>query len=109
MDTSGKDGITHVMAGLDPTGAHVYGFNVPTPEELRHDSLWRIHKQVPSTGMIGIFNRSHYEDVVVVWVDNLAMPEVVERRYGKINRFEADLASAGVSCCTSRSMSRGGA
>ena len=96
-DTSGKDGtIAHVMTGLDPTGVHVHGFKVPTPEELRHDFLWRIRKQVPSIGMIGVFNRSHYEDVVVVRVDNLAPPDVVERRYGKINRFEADLALAGV-------------
>jgi len=97
MDTSGKDGtIAHVMSGLDPTGVHVYGFKVPTPEELRHDFLWRIRKHVPPTGMVGVFNRSHYEDVLVVLVDNLAPPDVVERRYGRINRFEAELASAGV-------------
>lgn len=98
MDTSGKDGtIAHVMSGLNPSGVHVHGFKVPTTEELRHDFLWRIRKQVPGHGMVGIFNRSHYEDVLIARVDSLAPPEAIEHRYGKINRFEAELAAAGIS------------
>src|SRR5207247_704472 len=69
MDTSGKDGtIRHVMAGLSPLGVQVKAFKVPTAEELAHDFLWRIHKEIPRHGSIGIFNRSHYEDVLVVRV-----------------------------------------
>src|SRR5262249_50661062 len=72
MDTSGKDGtIRHVMSGLSPLGVQVKAFKVPTEEELGHDFLWRVHKEVPRHGFIGIFNRSHYEDVLVVRVREL--------------------------------------
>jgi PPK2 family polyphosphate:nucleotide phosphotransferase len=97
MDTSGKDGtIEHVMGGLNPQGVHVHAFKAPTPQELRHDFLWRVRRQVPGPGVIGIFNRSHYEDVLIARVDRLAPAAEIERRYGAINRFEAGLASAGV-------------
>ena len=89
MDTSGKDGtIRHVMSGVNPQGVVVTSFKVPTAEELAHDYLWRVHKAVPKRGMIGIFNRSHYEDVLVVRVHNLVPPEVWGRRYEEINAFE---------------------
>jgi len=93
MDAGGKDGtIRHVMGPLNPQGVRVTGFRVPTPEELAHDFLWRIHKEVPGKGMIGIFNRSHYEDVLVVRVHNLVPPAVWRKRYGQINAFERILA-----------------
>jgi len=89
MDTGGKDGtIRHVFEGVDPQGVKVASFKVPTPEELDHDYLWRVHKQVPARGEIVIFNRSHYEDVLVVRVHNLAPPAVWGRRYAHINDFE---------------------
>jgi PPK2 family polyphosphate:nucleotide phosphotransferase len=97
MDTSGKDGtIGHVMSGLNPQGVRVHAFKAPTPQELRHDFLWRIRRALPEPGQIGIFNRSHYEDVLIGRVDHLAPEDVIERRYARINRFEADLARAGV-------------
>jgi PPK2 family polyphosphate:nucleotide phosphotransferase len=97
MDTSGKDGtIAHVMGGLNPQGVHVHAFKEPTPEELRHDFLWRVHRQLPGPGVIGIFNRSHYEDVLIARVEGLAPPAEIERRYDAINRFEADLAGRDV-------------
>jgi PPK2 family polyphosphate:nucleotide phosphotransferase len=97
MDTSGKDGtVEHVMGGLNPQGVRVQSFKAPTPEELRHDFLWRIRRAVPEPGLIGIFNRSHYEDVLVARVDGLAAADVIERRYAQINRFEKELARAGV-------------
>jgi PPK2 family polyphosphate:nucleotide phosphotransferase len=93
MDTAGKDGtIKHVMRGVNPQGVTVTSFKVPSSEELAHDFLWRIHKAVPRRGMIGIFNRSHYEDVLVVRVHNLVPPEVWSRRYEQINAFEKHLA-----------------
>jgi PPK2 family polyphosphate:nucleotide phosphotransferase len=93
MDTSGKDGtIRHVMSGLSPQGVHVHSFKAPTPEELAHDFLWRVHKVVPPHGAIGIFNRSHYEDVLVVRVHKLAKPKVWKDRYKQINQFERTLA-----------------
>jgi len=89
MDTSGKDGvIKHVVGALNPQGCQVTGFKVPTREELAHDFLWRVHRATPRRGMVGIFNRSHYEDVVVVRVDELAPESVWRRRYGLINDFE---------------------
>ncbi len=89
MDTAGKDGtIKHVMSGVNPQGVTVTSFKVPSSEELAHDYLWRIHKAVPKRSMIGIFNRSHYEDVLVVRVHNLVPPEVWGRRYEQINAFE---------------------
>ena len=96
MDTGGKDGtIRHVFEGVNPQGVKVAGFKAPTPEELAHDYLWRVHKQVPGKGEIVIFNRSHYEDVLVVRVHNLAPPEVWGRRYAHINHFERMLADEG--------------
>jgi PPK2 family polyphosphate:nucleotide phosphotransferase len=89
MDTSGKDGtIRHVMSGLSPLGVHVKAFKAPTEEELAHDFLWRIHQEVPRYGDIGIFNRSHYEDVLVVRVHELVPRKVWKARYDQINQFE---------------------
>jgi PPK2 family polyphosphate:nucleotide phosphotransferase len=89
MDTSGKDGtITHVMSGLNPSACRVTAFKEPTALELRHDFLWRIHQAVPARGEIGIFNRSHYEDVLIVRVHQLVPRKVWSRRYDQINEFE---------------------
>jgi PPK2 family polyphosphate:nucleotide phosphotransferase len=92
MDTSGKDGtITHVIGNLNPQGVGITTFKAPTPEEKRHGFLWRIRKRLPVPGQVGIFNRSHYEDVLIARVHKLAEPKVIERRYGLINQFERDL------------------
>ncbi|MBN1565529.1 MAG: polyphosphate kinase 2 family protein [Anaerolineae bacterium] len=97
MDAGGKDGtIRHVMSGVNPQGVQVTSFKVPTPEDLAHDFLWRIHQHTPPRGSIGIFNRSHYEDVLVVRVENLVPPEVWKVRYDHINNFERLLADSGV-------------
>jgi PPK2 family polyphosphate:nucleotide phosphotransferase len=89
LDAAGKDGtIRHVMAGVNPQGCRVTSFKTPTSEELAHDFLWRIHKAVPPIGDIGIFNRSHYEDVLVVRVHGLVPKDVWSRRYDEINEFE---------------------
>jgi PPK2 family polyphosphate:nucleotide phosphotransferase len=96
MDAGGKDGtIKHVMGGLNPSSCRVAGFKVPTPEELAHDFLWRIHKKVPKKGEIVVFNRSHYEDVIVVRVKRLASPNVWKKRYERINDFEQGLVESG--------------
>ena len=96
MDTGGKDGtIRHVFEGVNPQGVRVAGFKVPTPEELDHDFLWRVHKQTPGRGEIVIFNRSHYEDVLVVRVRNLAPKQVWSKRYDHINGFERTLVDEG--------------
>jgi len=96
MDTSGKDGvIRHVFDGVNPQGVKVASFKVPTPRELDHDYLWRIHQHTPGNGEIVIFNRSQYEDVLVVRVHNLVPPEVWEKRYDQINEFERTLAEEG--------------
>jgi PPK2 family polyphosphate:nucleotide phosphotransferase len=96
MDTSGKDGtVVHVMGHVNPEGVTVTGFKAPTPQEKRHGFLWRIRRSLPEPGYIGIFNRSHYEDVLVVKVHNLAPPDVIERRYGLINDFERSLVRSG--------------
>jgi len=96
MDTSGKDGtITHVIGGLNPQGVWITPFKAPTPEERRHSFLWRIRKRLPDQGQVGIFNRSHYEDVLIARVHDLAKPAVIERRYALINRFERDLVRRG--------------
>ena len=96
MDTGGKDGtIRHVFEGVNPLGVKVASFKVPTQEELGHDFLWRVHKQTPAKGEITIFNRSHYEDVLVVRVHRLVPPEVCRGRYGRINDFERMLAEEG--------------
>jgi PPK2 family polyphosphate:nucleotide phosphotransferase len=93
MDTSGKDGtIRHVMAQVNPLGCEVRSFKGPTSRELARDFLWRIHRVVPGRGMISIFNRSHYEDVLVVRVHNLVPEKVWRRRYAAINDFERMLA-----------------
>ena len=97
MDGGGKDStIRYVMEGANPQGVQVASFKVPTAEELDHDFLWRIHKHVPGRGMIGIFNRSHYEDVLVVRVDELVPKDVWQARYDHINAFERLLADSGV-------------
>ncbi len=96
MDTAGKDStIRRVFEGVNPQGVRVASFKVPTPQEMAHDYLWRIHKQVPGNGEIVIFNRSHYEDVLVVRVHKLVPPEVWSRRYDQINDFEKMLAQTG--------------
>jgi PPK2 family polyphosphate:nucleotide phosphotransferase len=97
MDTSGKGGVIEHAAGLvNPQGLHIASFKKPTSEELAHDFLWRIRKQVPAAGMIGVFDRSHYEDVLVVRVDGLVPEQEWRARYGAIRDFEAELAAAGV-------------
>ncbi len=89
MDTSGKDGtIRHVMAHVNPLGCEVRSFKGPTSRERTHDFLWRVHRVVPGRGMISIFNRSHYEDVLVVRVHDLVPEKVWRHRYGAINHFE---------------------
>ena len=96
MDTSGKDGtITHVVGNFNPEGVDITSFKAPTPEERRHNFLWRIRNRVPGPGQIGIFNRSHYEDVLIVRVHQLATPKEIERRYGEINAFEKELVKRG--------------
>lgn len=96
MDTAGKGGILrHVVGSVDPQGITISAFKKPTPEELEHDFLWRIKKRVPQPGMIGVFDRSHYEDVLVAKVRELAPPEEIERRYAAINDFEKTLTDAG--------------
>jgi len=96
MDTSGKGGtLKHTVGLVDPQGVKITSFKAPTKEELAHDFLWRIRKALPGHGMIGVFDRSHYEDVLVVKVRGFAPPEEVERRYAAINEFEAELAETG--------------
>ncbi len=96
MDTGGKDGtIRHVFNGVNPQGARVANFKEPTAEELDHDYLWRVHKQVPAKGELVIFNRSHYEDVLVVRVHGLVPPEVWKKRFDQINAFEQMLSETG--------------
>jgi PPK2 family polyphosphate:nucleotide phosphotransferase len=93
MDTSGKDGtITHVIGNLNPQGVKITAFKQPTPEEKRHGFLWRIRRNLPVTRQVGIFNRSHYEDVLVARVHDLAPLSVIERRYDLINRFEKQVS-----------------
>jgi len=97
MDTAGKDGtITHVLGPLNPQGVTVTPFKVPTELELAHDFLWRIHAAAPARGSIAIFNRSHYEDVLVVRVKKLAPAAVWKPRYDHINSFERLLADSGI-------------
>jgi PPK2 family polyphosphate:nucleotide phosphotransferase len=95
-DTSGKDGtIRNVFGPLDPQGTVMTAFKAPTELELKHDFLWRVHQAVPASGMIGIFNRSHYEDVLVVRVRQLVPESVWRERYEQINRFEQNLVETG--------------
>jgi len=96
-DTSGKDAtIRKVFCPLNPLGVNAVSFKVPTPRELAHDFLWRIHKKVPPAGIIGIFNRSHYEDVVVARIHRLVPLDRIEARYDEINSFERHLTENGV-------------
>jgi len=96
MDTGGKDGaIRAVFEGVNPQGVKVASFKTPTPVELSHDYLWRVHQQTPGKGEIVIFNRSQYEDVLVVRVHNLAPEEVWSKRYQHIREFERLLADEG--------------
>jgi PPK2 family polyphosphate:nucleotide phosphotransferase len=96
MDTSGKGGtVKHVVGQVDPGGVHVVAFRSPTPEELEHDFLWRIRKELPEPGMLAVFDRSHYEDVVAVRVRKIADRRTWSRRYAAINRFEERLAAQG--------------
>lgn len=93
IDGAGKDGTCwHVMSGMDPQGVNVVGFKQPTAEELRHDFLWRVHPHAPGRGRVAIFNRSHYEDVLVVRVHKLAPNDVWKPRYDFINEWEALLS-----------------
>ncbi len=95
MDTSGKDGtIKRVMSEVNPLGCRVESFKAPTEEELSHDFLWRVHARVPPTGWLTIFNRSHYEDVLVVRVHRLVPDEVLRKRYDHIKHFEQILADS---------------
>lgn len=96
MDAGGKDGcIRNVFSGLNPQGVRVASFKAPTTEELAHDFLWRIHREVPRKGIVGVFNRSHYEDVLIVCVKNLVPKQIWSQRYELINAFETGLSLAG--------------
>ncbi len=96
MDTSGKGGTQKHAVGLfDPQGVRISSFKAPTEEERAHDFLWRIRKALPAPGYLGVFDRSHYEDVLIARVRELAPPEELERRYGAINDFERELVEGG--------------
>ena len=97
MDASGKDGtIKHVMSGVNPQGCSVTSFKQPGTLELDHDYLWRIHAAVPARGTIGIFNRSHYEDVLITKVHKMVPGRLLNKRYDEINGFERMLSDNGV-------------
>ncbi|MGO1628069.1 MULTISPECIES: PPK2 family polyphosphate kinase [unclassified Microbacterium] len=96
MDSAGKGGVVrHVMGGVDPQGVELAAFKSPTEDELAHDFLWRVEKRVPKPGFIGVFDRSHYEDVLIGRVRELAEPDEIERRYGAIVDFERRLVAQG--------------
>jgi len=96
MDAGGKDGtIRHVMRGVNPQGCSVTSFKAPTTDELAHDFLWRIHQHVPAKGLITVFNRSHYEDVLIARVRKLVPKSVWSKRYAQINAFERLLTESG--------------
>jgi len=96
MDTAGKGGIVrHVIGSVDPQGVELHAFKAPTDEEKAHDFLWRVRPHLPSPGMIGVFDRSHYEDVLIGRVRELAPAEEIERRYSEIVRFEEEVAGQG--------------
>jgi PPK2 family polyphosphate:nucleotide phosphotransferase len=100
MDTSGKDGaIRKVFSGVNPQGCLVTPFKAPNDVELAHDYLWRVHRRTPAKGMIGVFNRSHYEDVLIVRVHDLVPRRVWKRRYDQINDFERLLVDDGTIVC----------
>lgn len=97
LDTAGKGGIVrHVVGAVDPQGVELASFKKPTAEELAHDFLWRIEKRLPNTGHIGVFDRSHYEDVLIGRVRSLAPADEIDRRYGAIVAFEAQAAEMGI-------------
>lgn len=97
MDTSGKGGtVKHVIGLFNPAGCRIHAFKAPTPEERRHDFLWRVEKALPQPGEIGIFDRSHYEDVLIAKVRSLAPADEIDSRYARINAFEKALADDGV-------------
>ena len=97
MDTSGKGGtVKHVIGLFNPAGCRIHAFKAPTPEERQHDFLWRVAKELPHPGEIGIFDRSHYEDVLIAKVRSLAPDDEIESRYGRINGFETSLTDDGV-------------
>ena len=96
MDTAGKGGILrHVLGAVDPQGVSLAAFKAPTEAELSHDFLWRVRKRLPEPGMIGVFDRSHYEDVLIARVRALADSAEIERRYGAISEFEEQVAESG--------------
>jgi PPK2 family polyphosphate:nucleotide phosphotransferase len=96
MDTSGKGGtVEHVLDGVDPHGLKIHAFKAPTPEEKAHDFLWRVRPQLPPAGFLGVFDRSHYEDVLIERVHAMAPADEIEKRYGIIEEFEAELVAAG--------------
>jgi PPK2 family polyphosphate:nucleotide phosphotransferase len=96
MDTSGKGGtVRHVVGQVDPAGVRVTAFRAPTPEEQRHDFLWRIRRRLPDAGIVGVFDRSHYEDVVATRVRGLVDHDTWMRRYDAINGFEEELTTGG--------------
>ncbi|GAA1161449.1 polyphosphate kinase 2 family protein [Nocardioides aquiterrae] len=96
MDTSGKGGtLKHTVGLVDPQGVRITSFKAPTDEERAHHFLWRIRRAVPEPGYLGVFDRSHYEDVLVARVDRLAEPDEIERRYDEINAFERELVDDG--------------
>ncbi len=97
MDTAGKGGIVrHVVGAVDPQGVALASFKKPTDEERAHDFLWRVRPRLPAPGRIGVFDRSHYEDVLIARVRSLAPPEEIERRYGAIVDFEAEASARGI-------------
>ncbi|MEO6512337.1 MAG: PPK2 family polyphosphate kinase [Nocardioides sp.] len=97
MDTSGKGGtLKHTVGLVDPQGVKITSFKAPTKEELSHDFLWRIRKAVPGPGILGVYDRSHYEDVLIAKVREFAPADEIERRYGAINAFEQELVDSGV-------------
>lgn len=97
MDTSGKGGIMrHVVGQVDPQGVRIKAFKAPTPEEQRHDFLWRVERELPGPGLIGVFDRSHYEDVLIHRVRGLSSPEAIQERYGRIVEFEREVAARGI-------------
>lgn len=96
MDTAGKGGaVSHVMRAMDPHGVTTVSFKAPTDEEKKHDFLWRIRPHLPKPGMVGVFDRSHYEDVLIHRVRGFSSPEVIEERYSLINAFESELVASG--------------
>jgi PPK2 family polyphosphate:nucleotide phosphotransferase len=96
MDTSGKGGtVAHVLEGVDPHGVRIHSFKAPTAEEKAHDFLWRVRPQLPPPGFLSVFDRSHYEDVLIEKVRGMAPSDEIEKRYGMITDFEAEVAASG--------------